>query len=1149
MFCFKNLENVFDEKKGNSFDWTWKQPEISFEDSQKNIIGFKSLVRGDRTGDRKPKESYLIAKTYDDICSVIRLKIGMCEMMKYECKPYIDYELQIPKDKYLKNKDKYETKKVKLLHKLIKYIKVSCNELGFVVEEDDIFISSSHGYKILKDDSEIYKISFHFVISNGYYFSCPSQAEQLINKIKEHKNYDQDIIGESILDPSVYKESPMRCILNYKFDHDKRELIPIDKEHNTLALDNNDLMNYLITYITKKHQLIKDDDNCVPKKKQAKKPKQEQTEPKEIKEDTKDEQQILDILKKFLTNPTCISNDGHFYQIDYDHKEGCLFGNKTHDSINGYVHIEDNKLFGGCHSPKCKKNKDIFLGNINVVEENHRSLFDKCTVHEFISSYIPDSIDIIEMMCSILNDKDKFKFLMLMSQCGTGKTRSFIKVLSNYILTYIKTHGKEPNILLISTRISYSYDLKQNALNDVEKATNYKFANYKDYEKTPRELKNLKGLIMSLESLHKICCDENKADRMKIYDIVILDESESIMQQIFSDTIKKDKVCNFNNFSKIIKYASKVILMDAYLSNRSIEMINMDDNLSKSIILKNTFVKEDNKKNFILTNNSKEFYNNIKTTLDNGLNTMIILMKLEIEVVQYIREYFKDTEDIDLQKLIESEENYDSQYFSVYNSKMGTKSKEELKNVNLNFLKKRVLITTNTLGAGVNFSELLNNMMEAGIKTSDANYIHFNNIYVIGSSDTYTQNILFQMIHRIRVTRSKDIHMLIPNRVNFNTNEILHTHTECIEKLNTLKNITFNTTEKVVDGELIQDIVIDNFSRMFSYFLMDRENTNSKVFLTCLLKYGLEKHYTFDLTNLKTEKKKIKVLNEHDENEEIEINVKPKQQKPETENKVSLNKLILKAKNITKFHDTEELTFNQTIENEKLGIIIKCNAFHCSIKDKDEITKIYLSNKTKINNTMRSDLKEFEIEKYDNYTDKIFLIRLKFYNSFCKVLDLSTEDKHIKIDEFDNILNNLEFNENELKLLRSEHGKQFNNKYEIIRSILESFNYNFKISSKKVKITKKRDDGTVYASTKPKYEKIDISIDKDVMSICELICRREENNNKVLNECHKDFIPVGAVMVDDDNNDIPIKYNDKFIDLCGNFKKYKFVNKLNKKLF
>jgi hypothetical protein len=112
---------------------------------------------------------------------------------------------------------------------------------------------------------------------------------------------------------------------------------------------------------------------------------------------------------------------------------------------------------------------------------------------------------------------------------------------------------KEKNIraLIISFRRTFSDDIGS------------KFTDFIDYRKIKGTISADK-VIVQYESIWRI-------DTEKPYDLVILDEIESIFEQVSSPNVHYLSEC-YRQFQHLLTYGKKILGMDAYLSDRSIEM-------------------------------------------------------------------------------------------------------------------------------------------------------------------------------------------------------------------------------------------------------------------------------------------------------------------------------------------------------------------------------------------------------------------------------------------------------------------------------------------------------------------------------------------------------------------------------------------------
>jgi len=98
------------------------------------------------------------------------------------------------------------------------------------------------------------------------------------------------------------------------------------------------------------------------------------------------------------------------------------------------------------------------------------------------------------------------------------------------------------------------------------------FKNYLDSYDDP-SVWNSKRLIVQIDSLLQVL---NKNDgfitdgKFKPYDMIILDESESLLDHIDGKTMEKKEIDIFNFFDAILRQCKKVLFMDGDVSERSL---------------------------------------------------------------------------------------------------------------------------------------------------------------------------------------------------------------------------------------------------------------------------------------------------------------------------------------------------------------------------------------------------------------------------------------------------------------------------------------------------------------------------------------------------------------------------------------------------
>jgi len=143
--------------------------------------------------------------------------------------------------------------------------------------------------------------------------------------------------------------------------------------------------------------------------------------------------------------------------------------------------------------------------------------------------------------------------LIIQSALGTGKTVS---------ITNLIRRGGYARILIVSPRKSYTYS--QHGVFQADGT----LPPLKSYLDIMGALGAVDYLIVQAESLHRL-------GTFTPYDLVILDESESILCQMHSVTTHgKNMIANHQVLEKVVSSARHVIFADAFLSDRTFHMAN-----------------------------------------------------------------------------------------------------------------------------------------------------------------------------------------------------------------------------------------------------------------------------------------------------------------------------------------------------------------------------------------------------------------------------------------------------------------------------------------------------------------------------------------------------------------------------------------------
>ncbi len=251
------------------------------------------------------------------------------------------------------------------------------------------------------------------------------------------------------------------------------------------------------------------------------------------------------------------------------------------------------------------------------------------------------------------------------------------------------------------------------------------FVNYLDVEEK-HTIKDIDRIICSVESIHWA--------RDK-YDIVIIDESESIADNLMGEMFKKNKPieCSINIYD-MIKNSSKVMIMDAYITTRSFNMIK--DIMGKDI---------ENKKCHYLINEyqyePREYYdldkelfvNAIKAHIEEGKRCAVVCGSKKLS------EYIKDSVECDMKA-------YDN-----------SNPLPNTCDVNKEWRDCQLLIYTPTITAGISYDPKVN-----GKKDIEK---HFDNlfIYCVNKGSCHFRDTI-QAHKRVRDFKSNKVYICINDK-------------------------------------------------------------------------------------------------------------------------------------------------------------------------------------------------------------------------------------------------------------------------------------------------------------------------------------------------------------------------------------------------
>jgi hypothetical protein len=620
------------------------------------------------------------------------------------------------------------------------------------------------------------------------------------------------------------------------------------------------------------------------------------------------------------------------------------------------------------------------------------------------------------------------KALCIRSRMCTGKTYALRKMIRLFESIY----GKYASILVISTRRSYACDVANAAFKHLG------FVNYLD-RKT--DLAACDRLIISLESLYKLSDEEVE----RCYDMIILDESESVMDQFFSKTVE-NKHYTYCKLEELIEYSKKIVVLDADLDNRTMEYIM---SITSDVrVLCNEYKGIPRK--YIVTNDDKRYIDTIIKNLRDGENICVVSLGKDfgISLRDRLRTEFPNFADkiVCLHKFSDDS------------------TKAELNDIRKNWSKYRVLIYTSVVGCGLNYD----------IKD------HFNRIYGYALGATESVRMFIQMVNRIRYPTNRDINILLSSRMSKRTDSLLYSLEYALQyKSSPDKEFT-------KDGKIVY--VNENGGRFMTkkpkrttlstlraYHLQEHLNNKNSNFLT-MFKILVEEKDDIFVTEY-TEDRVGKMVIKKDIERILEVNSLDFKEYGEITKKSNLtenDKLV-----IEKTHMKRDLNFKDDVPEDELNKCLKID------NKKQLVIKRILNKHKKMKNNDNESIDDDDDGSIDdNNPDTIY----SAYDKVITALDCNFVRgiKKYDVDDCDEKMKSITFTAAEIKAINI-HGKG-TDKYEIIKAVLGRFGIILRARIEKRQRNKVR-----------KKERVgyDLIYDKDIYNViyCKIINDRDTYNN------------------------------------------------------
>jgi len=537
------------------------------------------LLAKDKENSEKGKKEYICFKTFNDFKKYCKINNFLYELIREntECKLYFDIEYDT------KNEAEEDIK----FNDVFERIKTSYAEyFGHKLNDDDIYISTASGWK-----NELqYKHSFHIVIDNGLYFKNNKEIEQFALYVNKEG-----------IDRSVYKNNGLMRMLYQTKIGSKRFLKPINGNYENHLICRYPFCEFKGYYEYNTKTTFGGEKCSLSLQKPV------YIGFQGLRENSSDDYKNIDknilrsanasSLHSYLGTPNterifendevkiesvesmleCLGNHGYHWEIFFAiccivKNEGLPFEvfekwcskSKKYDPSSSKQQWNTLKKRQGYN--KATLRNMLYYKYPNLKKTKTTILLDQITEPTIVmENYGYDTIEYCKKYCdSIVELSEKYPLIVLKSHLGTGKSTTICDLVKK---------RKFKSIVCITPRMMYA-----NSIYGELKKAEPNFKLYKDVEKNDRPKENF--IVCQMESLTTLA-DE--------YELVIFDESESLLAQFHSETMKENFDLITEKFELIMKKAKNILCADAFITNRTLCLMKLIRPEEDSVYIENTF--------------------------------------------------------------------------------------------------------------------------------------------------------------------------------------------------------------------------------------------------------------------------------------------------------------------------------------------------------------------------------------------------------------------------------------------------------------------------------------------------------------------------------------------------------------------------------
>ena len=388
--------------------------------------------------------------------------------------------------------------------------------------------------------------------------------------------------------------------------------------------------------------------------------------------------------------------------------------------------------------------------------------------------------------------------LILKSHLGTGKTVAITK--------WIRENNYK-RILIISPRKSYTFS--QHGAFQADST----LPPLESYLDRYGSLATIPYLIVQAESLHRLRADAPP------YDLVIMDESESILCQMHSVvTHASNMINNHEILASVVKSARHVIFADAFVSDRTFHFATALR--SNPQYLENTFQPYDRNAIHLApihkdkrTANLGGFCERIMAALQAG-RKIVVLWTSKRRGEWFVQNFLKDT----------------AYSHIFYNSSSDKTEQAGLKDVHEAWCDVQCLMMTTSITVGISYDPKVDELLH-GRAGADP---RFDEAFLYGSSASALPRDIAQSLLRVRVLKANRLTYVLETRANSTTGGFHHVWNQ----------MAWKEEKQTKDHPLVKWTMCPDWARYNHCYNVNEERISRNEYRDVLQRYLTESGYT-----------------------------------------------------------------------------------------------------------------------------------------------------------------------------------------------------------------------------------------------------------------------------------------------------------------